>query len=81
MPNTNPNTDTVERLADKVTRGRDHSWVDFAFFIGATAENADGLGELERLEGCAGVKIFMGSSTGSLLVAERIGHRNGADRT
>ena len=68
MPNTTPNTDTAERLAEKVRRGEAKGRVDFAFFMGATAENAEQLGELERLEGCAGVKIFMGSSTGSLLV-------------
>lgn len=70
MPNTNPNTDTAERLADKVQRatGRAHS--NFAFFVGATAGNADQLAELELLPGCSGVKIFMGSSTGSLLVAD-----------
>ncbi|MEM9073764.1 MAG: dihydroorotase [Myxococcota bacterium] len=70
MPNTNPNTDTAERLADKVRRGREKAWTDFAFFVGATAENAEHLGTLERLEGAAGVKIFMGSSTGTLLVDE-----------
>lgn len=70
MPNTKPNTDTAERLADKVARGRAKAHTDFAFFIGATTGNADHLGELERLEGCSGVKIFMGSSTGTLLVAE-----------
>jgi dihydroorotase len=70
MPNTKPNTDSAERLADKVQRGREKAWVDFAFFVGATAENADQLGELERLPGCAGVKVFMGSSTGSLLVED-----------
>ncbi len=83
MPNTNPNTDTAERLADKVRRGREKAHVDFAFFVGATTGNADTLGRLERLPGCAGVKIFMGSSTGTLLVAEddaieavlRNGHR------
>lgn len=70
MPNTNPNTDTAERLADKVQRatGRAHS--NFAFFVGATAGNAEQLAELELLPGCSGVKIFMGSSTGSLLVAD-----------
>ena len=68
MPNTNPNTDTDERLADKVARGREKGRIDFAFFVGATAENAAHLGRLERLEGCSGVKIFMGSSTGTLLV-------------
>jgi hypothetical protein len=42
---------------------------DFAFFVGATADNTKDLAELERLPGCAGIKLFMGSSTGSLLVA------------
>ncbi|MBX3250347.1 MAG: dihydroorotase [Myxococcales bacterium] len=70
MPNTRPNTDTAERLADKVARGRAKAWTDFAFFVGATHENAEALGELELLPGCAGVKIFMGSSTGNLLVAD-----------
>jgi dihydroorotase len=45
-------------------------WCDHAFYIGATAANAARLGELERLPGAAGVKIFMGASTGDLLVAE-----------
>ncbi len=70
MPNTNPNTDTPARLADKVRRGREKAWTDFAFFAGATADNAEGLAEMERMEGCSGVKIFMGSSTGTLLVDE-----------
>jgi dihydroorotase len=68
MPNTKPNTTTAEALADKLARAKGRAWVDHAFFIGAAAENADLLGELERLPGCSGVKIFMGSSTGSLLV-------------
>lgn len=70
MPNTNPNTDTAERVADKLARARDRMWCDHAFYIGATAANAPKLAELERLPGTAGVKIFMGASTGSLLVAE-----------
>jgi dihydroorotase len=68
MPNTQPATDTAERLAWKVARAKETSWVDFGFFIGATNENADQLGELERGEGCCGVKMFLGSSTGTLLV-------------
>jgi dihydroorotase len=68
MPNTRPATTTAEALAWKVQRARETSWVDFAFYIGASAENADGLGSLERLEGAAGVKVFLGSSTGDLLV-------------
>jgi dihydroorotase len=69
MPNTKPNTDTVERLAEKVKRGAG-MWCDHAFYVGATANNADDLAELERLPGAAGVKIFMGASTGDLLVAD-----------
>ena len=49
---------------------------DFAFFIGGTRENTKDLPELERLPGCAGVKVFMGSSTGSLLVEDDEGVRN-----
>ncbi|MEM9956070.1 MAG: dihydroorotase [Pseudomonadota bacterium] len=68
MPNTNPLTSTPDALADKINRARDRMFCDFAFYYGATAENADTLGEAERLEGCAGIKMFMGSSTGNLLV-------------
>jgi len=70
MPNTKPNTDTAERLADKIARAAGRMWCDHAFYVGATATNADQLGALERLPGAAGVKIFMGASTGDLLVAE-----------
>jgi len=69
MPNTKPSTLTATALADKCRRAKDRAWVDIAFFIGAAAENASELADLERLPGCAGVKVFMGSSTGSLLVA------------
>jgi dihydroorotase len=68
MPNTQPTTTTAEALAWKVRRAKETSHVDFAFYVGASAENADGLGALECLEGCAGVKVFLGSSTGTLLV-------------
>jgi len=70
MPNTSPNTDTAAALADKVDRATGRAWCDFAFFIGATEGNASKLGQLEILPGAAGVKVFMGSSTGSLLVAD-----------
>ncbi len=68
MPNTNPATTTRAALEEKLALARERSWVDHAFFIGAAAENAGELATLERLPGCAGVKIFLGSSTGSLLV-------------
>ncbi|MFC4596240.1 dihydroorotase [Sphingobium tyrosinilyticum] len=68
MPNTNPNTDSDERVRDKLTRAHHRMWCDHAFYVGATADNAEQLKELERIPGTAGVKIFMGASTGSLLV-------------
>ncbi|WP_022682864.1 dihydroorotase [Sphingobium bisphenolivorans] len=68
MPNTNPNTDTAERVRDKLRRAHHRMWCDHAFYVGATADNAEQLRELERIPGTSGVKIFMGASTGSLLV-------------
>lgn len=68
MPNTKPTTTTAAALAEKVARATDRMWCDFAFYMGASAENAAQLGALELLPGCCGVKVFMGSSTGDLLV-------------
>jgi dihydroorotase len=70
MPNTNPLTTSAETLADKIRRATNRMPCDFAFYMGGTRENAHMLGDLERLPGCAGVKVFMGSSTGSLLVED-----------
>ena len=70
MPNTKPATTTREALEDKLHRSQGRAWCDYAYFIGATQGNAEQLAELEMLPGCAGVKLFMGSSTGDLLVAE-----------
>ena len=70
MPNTRPSTLGAADLADKLSRAHGRAWVDHAFFIGAAAENLDQLAALERLAGCSGVKVFMGSSTGSLLVED-----------
>lgn len=75
MPNTNPNTTDPDTLADKLARAKDRMWTDHAFYIGGTHENADYLGELERLPGCCGVKVFMGASTGDLLIADDDGVR------
>ncbi|MGE4218473.1 MAG: dihydroorotase [Alphaproteobacteria bacterium] len=70
MPNTSPSTTTADALDDKLRRAKGRAWTDHAFFVGATAENVDDLPALERHPGCSGVKIFMGSSTGTLLVAD-----------
>lgn len=70
MPNTKPSTTDAAALADKCRRAKDRVWCDIAFYVGATADNLETLEELECLPACAGVKIFMGSSTGDLLVAD-----------
>lgn len=70
MPNTIPQTTTPEALADKIRRGRHRMHCDFAFWVGGTHENAHDVAELERLPGAAGIKVFMGSSTGDLLVED-----------
>ena len=68
MPNTNPLTTSAEALADKVRRARHRMFCDFAFYVGGTRENVEEIPRLERLEASAGIKVFMGSSTGNLLV-------------
>lgn len=70
MPNTNPATTNPVALANKFARAENRSCADYAFFLGASPENADQLGEWEEVPGCAGVKVFMGSSTGNLLVED-----------
>ena len=75
MPNTEPSTTDPDALADKLNRARDRMWTDHAFYIGGTHANARHLAELERLPGCCGVKVFMGASTGTLLVADDDGVR------
>jgi dihydroorotase len=70
MPNTNPLTTSAETLEDKIRRATNRMQCDFAFYMGGTRDNAHMLGDLEMLPGCAGVKVFMGSSTGSLLVED-----------
>lgn len=70
MPNTNPLTTSEAALADKVKRATGRMHCDFAFWVGGTRENAGDVGELERLPGAAGIKVFMGSSTGDLLVED-----------
>ena len=70
MPNTKPLTTSEAALADKVARAANRMHCDFAFWVGGTRDNAGDVGELERLPGAAGIKVFMGSSTGDLLVED-----------
>ncbi|HEX3430572.1 MAG TPA: dihydroorotase [Rhizomicrobium sp.] len=68
MPNTHPPTTTRFALEDKLTRAKGRMHCDYAFYVGATPANVGALGALERANGVAGVKAFLGSSTGTLLL-------------
>jgi dihydroorotase len=70
MPNTKPLTTDAAALADKVRRARGRMHCDFAFYVGGTRENIADIPALERLEASAGIKVFMGASTGDLLVED-----------
>ncbi|WP_238399732.1 dihydroorotase [Alcaligenes faecalis] len=70
MPNTHPLTLGVTDLQAKLDAAQGRSWCDHAFYIGGSALNAESLPELEQLPGCAGIKVFMGSSFGDLLADE-----------
>lgn len=68
MPNTNPPTTTKQLFQDKLNIATEKSSANYAFFIGAGSENVDQLSELEKLPHCSGIKIFLGSSFGTLLI-------------
>jgi dihydroorotase len=68
MPNTRPTTTTVEALHEKLARAARKCVVNYGFYIGATPHN---VAELQRAERAPGIKIFIGSSTGDLLVDEQ----------
>ena len=69
MPNTNPPTSTKKEFQKKLDLAQNRMYCNYAFYFGATAENANELADLKNLEGCCGIKLFAGSSTGNLLVA------------
>ena len=70
MPNTKPSTTTTEQFEEKLRLAEGRVWSDISFFIGGSPENVDKLAELELHPNCCAVKIFMGSSTGNLLLAD-----------
>jgi len=63
-------TVTEQTFADKVKRSHHRMHCDFAFFIGGNPRQCAGICRTERAPGCAGVKVFIGSSTGALLVED-----------
>ena len=68
MPNTNPATTNKKEFQNKLNLAKNRMYCNYAFYFGATPENQNELSELKNLEGCCGVKLFAGSSTGTLLV-------------
>ena len=70
MPNTNPPTSTKVEFQKKLNLAKNRMYCNYAFYFGATANNENELADLENLEGCCGIKLFAGSSTGNLLVAD-----------
>ena len=70
MPNTAPPTTTRAAIEDKLARARGRMWCDHAFYAGATPANIGALAELERMPGVCGIKAFLGSSTGTLLLSK-----------
>ena len=69
MPNTNPPTSNIKEFQRKLDLAEKRMYCNYAFYFGATAKNVNQLAELKDLEGCCGIKLFVGSSTGNLLVA------------
>ncbi len=70
MPNTNPPTSNKKEFQKKLDLAKNRMYCNYAFYFGATADNSNQLANLKNLEGCCGIKLFAGSSTGNLLVAE-----------
>ena len=68
MPNTNPPTSNKVEFKKKLDLAKNRMYCNYAFYFGATPDNAAELADLKNLEGCCGIKLFAGSSTGNLLV-------------
>ena len=70
MPNTNPPTSNIKEFKKKLDLAKNRMYCNYGFYFGATADNVNQLAKLKDLEGCCGIKLFAGSSTGNLLVAD-----------
>ena len=68
MPNTNPPTANLVEFDKKLKAAKNRMHSNYAFYFGATPDNTEQLADLKNVEGCCGVKLFAGSSTGNLLV-------------
>lgn len=70
MPNTTPAVTTNDVIGWKQGHASEESWIDFAFYVGAARENTNKLADFEQLDGVCAIKVFAGSSTGSLLIED-----------
>ena len=70
MPNTNPPTSNQTEFNKKLSLAKNRMYSNYAFYFGATPHNMEDLKNVDKLEGCCGVKLFAGSSTGNLLVKD-----------
>ncbi|MEA3463133.1 MAG: dihydroorotase [Bacteroidota bacterium] len=70
MPNTKPQATTIEELEKKYDRAREVSMANYSFYLGATNDNMEEIKKLDPSRNC-GLKVFMGSSTGNMLVDDR----------
>ncbi len=68
MPNTNPPTTNKFEFQNKLNIAKNRMYCNYAFYFGASPNNQDEISKIKNLEGCCGVKLFAGSSTGTLLV-------------
>ncbi|WKB82465.1 dihydroorotase [Cellulophaga lytica] len=67
QPNTNPQTTTIEKLEEKFAVAKESSYANYSFLFGGTNDNLEELKKLDK-NACSGVKLFLGSSTGNMLV-------------
>ncbi|GLU43547.1 dihydroorotase [Allomuricauda sp. NBRC 101325] len=71
QPNTNPQTTTIEKLEEKFAIAAKDSFANFSFLFGGTNDNLEELKKLDK-NACSGVKLFLGSSTGNMLVDNEV---------
>ena len=67
QPNTNPQTTTIEALEDKFEMARNSAFANYSFLFGGTNDNLEEIKKLDK-NACSGIKLFLGSSTGNMLV-------------
>lgn len=71
QPNTNPQTTTIEKLEEKFAVAAQSSFANYSFLFGGTNDNLEEIKRLDR-KACSGIKLFLGSSTGNMLVDDEV---------